>query len=165
MRSTGTAATFLHPLEGLHGDAGIVASGDVALFVSHSGRGGEIEELLPILRRLGAPVIALTGGATSPVGRAADVVLETGSPDEACPFGLVPTSSSTAALALGDALAMNRGAGNKDCEDGNEVDDGAHRIPPVMVSGRPDTSREPAGFRTTDHTTGSSPCSGPVDWS
>lgn len=106
LTSTGTPATFLHPLEGLHGDAGIVMTGDVAIFVSHSGRGGEIEELLPILRRLGAPVVAITATSASPVGRAADVVLETGTPEEACPFGLVPTSSSTAALALGDALSI-----------------------------------------------------------
>ncbi len=106
LTSTGTPATFLHPLEGLHGDAGIVASNDIALFVSRSGRGGEIEELLPVFRRLGAPVIAITSSKGTPVGRSADIVLETGLPDEACPFGLAPTSSSTAALALGDALAI-----------------------------------------------------------
>ncbi len=104
--STGTPGAFLHPLEGLHGDAGIVSAGDVAIFVSRSGRGDEIEALLPMLRRLGAPVVAITSSEATPVGRAADVVLETGSPIEACPFGLVPTSSSTAALALGDALAI-----------------------------------------------------------
>jgi arabinose-5-phosphate isomerase len=106
LTSTGTPGAFLHPLEGLHGDAGIVSAGDVALFVSRSGRGDEIEALLPMLRRLGAPVIAITSSETTPVGRSADVVLETGCPAEACPFGLVPTSSSTAALALGDALAI-----------------------------------------------------------
>lgn len=106
LTSTGTPATFLHPLEGLHGDAGIVTAGDVAIFVSRSGRGGEIEELLPILKRLGAPIIAITGNSESPVGRASDVVLDTGQPEEGCPFGLVPTSSSTAALGLGDALSI-----------------------------------------------------------
>jgi len=106
LTSTGTPATFLHPLEALHGDAGIVTAGDVGLFVSHSGRGGEMEELLPILKRLGAPIVAITGSQDSPVGRAADVALETGEPAEGCPFGLVPTSSTTAALALGDALAV-----------------------------------------------------------
>jgi arabinose-5-phosphate isomerase len=106
LTSTGTPSSFLHPVEGVHGDAGIVSSVDVALFVSQSGRGGELEGLLPIIRRLGVPVIAMTGSASSPVGRAADVVLETGQPVEACPFGLVPTSSTTAALALGDALAI-----------------------------------------------------------
>jgi arabinose-5-phosphate isomerase len=106
LTSTGTPATFLHPLEALHGDAGILAAGDVAIFVSHSGRGGEMQELTPILRRLGAPLVAITASAASPVGRSADVVLETGTPEEACPFGLVPTSSSTAALALGDALSI-----------------------------------------------------------
>lgn len=106
LTSTGTPATFLHPLEALHGDAGILAAGDIAILVSNSGRGGELEELTPLLRRFGAPVIAITASAATPVGRAADVVLETGSPEEACPFGLVPTSSSTAALALGDALSI-----------------------------------------------------------
>lgn len=106
LTSTGTPSTFLHPLEALHGDAGIVAAGDVALFVSRSGRGEEIEELLPVLRRIGAPVLAITSSASSPVGRNADVVLETGLPEEACPFGLVPTASSTAALAMGDAIAI-----------------------------------------------------------
>jgi arabinose-5-phosphate isomerase len=106
LTSTGTPATFLHPLEAQHGDAGILAAGDVAVLVSHSGRGGELEELLPILRRLGSPIIALTATCSSRVGRSADVTLETGSPEEACRFGLVPTSSSTAALALGDALAI-----------------------------------------------------------
>jgi arabinose-5-phosphate isomerase len=106
LTSTGTPASFLHPVEGVHGDAGIFASGDVALFVSQSGRGAEIEGLLPILKRLGVLVIAITGSVSSPVGKAADIVLETGHPAEACPFGLVPTSSTTAALALGDALAV-----------------------------------------------------------
>jgi arabinose-5-phosphate isomerase len=106
LTSTGTPASFLHPVEGVHGDAGIVAAGDVALFVSQSGRGGEIEGLLPVLRRLGVSIIAITGSASSPVGRAADVVLEAGQPAEACPFGLVPTSSTMAAFALGDALAI-----------------------------------------------------------
>lgn len=106
LTSTGTPASFLHPVEGVHGDAGIVGAGDVALFVSQSGRGGEIEGLLPIIGRLNVSLIAITGSASSPVGKAADAVLETGSPAEACPFGLVPTSSTTAALALGDALAI-----------------------------------------------------------
>jgi len=106
LTSTGTPSTFLHPLEALHGDAGILAAGDVALFVSHSGRGEEMEQLLPILKRLGVPLVAITGSKEAPVGRAADVVVETGDPPEGCPFGLVPTSSSTAALAVGDALAI-----------------------------------------------------------
>lgn len=106
LTSTGTPASFLHPVEGVHGDAGIIAAGDSAIFVSHSGRGGELEELLPILRRLGVPVIAITASRSSPVGRAADVVIETGEPAEACPLGLVPTSSTAAAMALGDALAI-----------------------------------------------------------
>jgi arabinose-5-phosphate isomerase len=104
--STGTAATFLHPVEGLHGDLGIVTGDDVALLVSKSGETSELTALVEYLARLGVPFIAMTGRPTSSLARHAKVVLDTSVAEEACPMDLVPTSSTTAALALGDALAV-----------------------------------------------------------
>jgi arabinose-5-phosphate isomerase len=106
LTSTGTPSTFLHPVDSLHGDLGIVGPGDVALLLSKS---GETEELLPLidaLTRLGVSIIALTGVRDSTLGRVADVVLDAWVKEEACPHDLAPTTSTTAMLALGDALAI-----------------------------------------------------------
>ena len=104
--STGTPSLYLHPAEALHGDLGRLAPGDLVLALSNSGETDEIVRLLPSLKRLGAPIIALTGGSRSALAGAADVVLEIGPVPEACPLGLAPTTSTIALLALGDALAM-----------------------------------------------------------
>lgn len=106
LASTGIPSIYLHPAEAGHGDLGRVSPGDVVLALSNSGTTEELIRLMPALRRIGARVIALTGDARSPLGRAADVVLEYGHIDEACPMGLVPTASSAALHAVGDALAM-----------------------------------------------------------
>jgi len=106
LTSTGTQATFMHAVEALHGDLGMVGAGDVAILVSRSGRGSEIGGLLGYLGRLDTPVIALTGNLDSDLARNADVVLDCSVEAEACPMNLTPTSSTSAALAMGDALAM-----------------------------------------------------------
>lgn len=106
LTSTGTPAIFLHPVEGLHGDLGIVGRHDVAILISKSGESGELTRLLAYLNRLGTGVVALTGRADSTLGRAAHVVLDCSVAEEACPFDLAPTTSTTAALGLGDALAV-----------------------------------------------------------
>ena len=106
LTSTGTPATFLHPIEGLHGDLGIVSRTDVALLVSKSGETSELGGLIEYLLRLGVPIVALTGQADSVLGRHARVVLDCSVAEEACPLDLAPTSSTTAALAMGDALAV-----------------------------------------------------------
>jgi arabinose-5-phosphate isomerase len=104
--STGTPAAFLHSADALHGDFGLVSKGDVVLAVSHSGETEEILRLLPLIKRHDLRLIAITGGVRSTLGRTADVVLDSSVPDEACPLGLAPTASTTAALAMGDALAV-----------------------------------------------------------
>lgn len=104
--STGTPSLYLHPAEALHGDLGRVVSGDVVLVLSNSGRTDEVLALLPALKEIGAPVIAITGDQGSPLGEHADVVLDIGAVTEACPLGLAPTASTTAMMVLGDALAM-----------------------------------------------------------
>src|SRR6267154_2142368 len=104
--STGTPSLFLHPAEALHGDLGRVVPGDLVVALSNSGETEEILRLLPALKRMGAPIIAVTGGQKSSLAAAADVVLEIGPVPEACPLGLAPTASTAALLALGDALAM-----------------------------------------------------------
>lgn len=106
LTSTGTPASFLHPVEGLHGDLGIVGAEDVALLLSKSGESAELLTLLEHLRRFGARAIALTGAADSTLGRECDAVLDAWVKEEACPHDLAPTTSTTAALALGDALAV-----------------------------------------------------------
>ncbi len=106
LASTGTPAFFLHPAEALHGDLGVVQGSDVVIALSHSGETDELVRLLETIRRLGASLIALTGTPTSTLGQAADVVLDCHVSEEACPMNLAPTASTTAALALGDALAM-----------------------------------------------------------
>jgi arabinose-5-phosphate isomerase len=103
---TGTPAFFLHPAEGIHGDIGMMSNNDVALAVSNSGETREIIQILPVIKRLGIPLIVMTGNLRSVLAQSGDVVLDTGVPEEACPLGLVPTSSTTATLALGDALAL-----------------------------------------------------------
>ena len=106
LASTGTPAYFLHPAEGVHGDLGMVAREDVVLALSNSGETDEVLAVLPALKRLGIPLVLLTGGATSALALQADIVLDVGVAEEACPIKLAPTSSTTAALAMGDALAM-----------------------------------------------------------
>lgn len=104
--STGTPALFLHPAEGIHGDVGVLVRGDAVLAISKSGESPELARLLPIVSRLGLPIVAMTAGRTSHLAREADIVLDVGVEVEACPHDLAPTASSTAALAMGDALAM-----------------------------------------------------------
>jgi arabinose-5-phosphate isomerase len=106
LSSTGTAAFFLHPAEAIHGDLGALRDDDVVIAMSHSGETEELIRLLESLRRIGAKLIALTGHPDSTLARASDVVLNCGIAEEACPMNLAPTASTTAALALGDALAM-----------------------------------------------------------
>jgi arabinose-5-phosphate isomerase len=104
--STGTSAFFLHPAEAIHGDLGAIREDDVVVALSHSGETEELLRLLESLRRIGAKLIAITGAPRSTLGRAADVALDCSIAEEACPMNLVPTASTTASLALGDALAM-----------------------------------------------------------
>jgi len=106
LASTGTPAYFLHPAEGVHGDVGMVARGDVVLALSNSGETDEVLAILPPLKRLGVPIVLLTGNPSSTLARQAEVVIDVSAAEEACPMNLAPTSSTTAALAAGDALAM-----------------------------------------------------------
>ena len=106
LASTGTPSFYLHPAEGIHGDLGMVTAGDVVIALSNSGETGEVLNILPSLRRIGAKIIAMVGNDTSTLAKNADVVLNVGVSKEACPLGLAPTSSTTAALAYGDALAL-----------------------------------------------------------
>jgi arabinose-5-phosphate isomerase len=106
LSSTGTSAWFLHPAEAIHGDLGAIREEDVVIALSHSGETEELVRLLESIKRLGARLIALTGDPDSTLAKAADVTLNCGIAEEACPMNLVPTASTTAALALGDALAM-----------------------------------------------------------
>lgn len=106
LASTGTPALFLHAAEGLHGDMGMLAREDVLLAVSNSGRNPELLALLPPARRLGLPVVAICGDPASTLARGADVLIDASVAEEACPLGLAPTASTTATLALGDALAV-----------------------------------------------------------
>ncbi len=104
--STGTPSLFLHPAEGVHGDLGMVTSSDVVLALSNSGESEEIVSILPAIARIGAKMIAMVGRTESTLGAYAEVVLNVGVEGEACPLGLAPTTSTTVALALGDALAL-----------------------------------------------------------
>ena len=106
LASTGTPALFLHAAEALHGDLGMLERKDLMLAISNSGETAEILNLVPIVKRLALPLIALTGQPASTLGRAADVVLDVSVAEEACPLGLAPTASTTATLAMGDALAV-----------------------------------------------------------
>jgi arabinose-5-phosphate isomerase len=118
LASTGTPAYFLHPAEGVHGDIGMVARDDLVVALSNSGETDEVLAVLPAIKRLGVPLILLTGDPGSTLARQADVILDVGVLEEACPMNLAPTSSTTAALAMGDALAMAlldlRGLGPED---------------------------------------------------
>ncbi|MFH1024124.1 MAG: KpsF/GutQ family sugar-phosphate isomerase [Planctomycetota bacterium] len=104
--STGTPSLFLHPAEAIHGDLGRVAREDVVLALSNSGETEELIRLLPHVREIGARIVTVTGDPDSPLARASDVVIDIGEIDEACPLGLAPTASTTALLALGDALCL-----------------------------------------------------------
>ena len=106
LASTGTPAFFVHPGEASHGDLGMVTAQDVVLAISNSGESGEITVLLPVLKRLGVPLVAMTGGTESSLARHADCLLDTRVDKEACPLNLAPTASTTAQLAMGDALAV-----------------------------------------------------------
>src|SRR5438876_8950398 len=106
LTSTGTAAFFLHPAEATHGDLGVIRSDDVVVALSHSGETEELLRLLETISRLGAKLIVITGGPRSTLAQAADVAIDCSVAAEACPLNLVPTASTTAALATGDALAI-----------------------------------------------------------
>lgn len=106
LSSTGTPAFFMHPAEANHGDLGVLQRDDVVLAMSYSGETEELTRVLETIKRLGATLIALTGDTASTLARAADVLLDCSVSEEACPMNLVPTASTTAALAMGDALAM-----------------------------------------------------------
>ena len=106
LASTGTPSFYLHPAEGIHGDLGMVTEGDVVIALSNSGETGEVLHILPSMRRIGAKLIAMVGNPNSTLAKNSDIVLNVGVTREACPLGLAPTSSTTAALAYGDALAL-----------------------------------------------------------
>jgi arabinose-5-phosphate isomerase len=106
LSSTGTPAYFVHPAEASHGDLGMIERGDVFIAISYSGKSSELLEIVPQVKRRGAKLIAITGKLDSPLAREADVWLDAGVEKEACPHNLAPTASTTAALALGDALAV-----------------------------------------------------------
>ncbi|HEV8691397.1 MAG TPA: KpsF/GutQ family sugar-phosphate isomerase [Ideonella sp.] len=106
LASTGTPAMFVHPAEASHGDLGMIKAIDLVLAISNGGESEEITVILPVLKRLGVPLVAMTGKPTSTLGRHADIVLDSSVEKEACPLNLAPTASTTAQLALGDALAV-----------------------------------------------------------
>lgn len=106
MASTGTPAFFLHPAEGIHGDLGMIMKGDVVIAISNSGETEELLRILPVIKRLGAPLIGMSGKTSSTLARTSDVFLDVSVKEEACPLGLAPTASTTATLAMGDALAV-----------------------------------------------------------
>jgi arabinose-5-phosphate isomerase len=106
LSSTGTPAYFLHPVEGMHGDLGVLRPQDLVIAISYSGKTDELLAILPAIHNLGVRIIAITSGLESPLAKLADLVIDAGVPREACSFNMVPTSSTTAALALGDALAI-----------------------------------------------------------
>jgi len=106
LNSTGTRALFLHPVEAMHGDLGIVSRGDIFLALSNSGETDELNILIPSIRSIGCKVVAFTGNSASSLARMSDIVIDTHVEREACPLGLAPTASTTALLAMGDALAV-----------------------------------------------------------
>jgi arabinose-5-phosphate isomerase len=106
LSSTGTPAFFMHPAEASHGDLGMMTGDDVVLMLSNSGEGDEVLTIVPVLKRMGAKLISMTGNASSTLAKQSDVHLDAAVSQEACPLGLAPTASTTAALALGDALAV-----------------------------------------------------------
>ncbi len=140
--STGTPSLYLHPAEALHGDLGRVVRDDLLLALSNSGATGELLRLLPAVRRIGARVLAVTGDMGSPLARAADLVLDIGPVNEACPMGLAPTASTLALLAMGDALAMtvltNREFGSEEyalLHPGGSLGQSARRVSELMRRG------------------------------
>ena len=106
LNSTGTPALFLHPVEAMHGDLGMVTSRDIVLAISNSGETGDLNIILPSIKQIGAKLIAFVGNPESTLARQSDLVIDVGVEKEACPLGLAPTTSTTAALAMGDALAV-----------------------------------------------------------
>ena len=106
LNSTGTKSFFLHPAEAIHGDLGMATPDDILLAISNSGHTAEINKILPILRQMEVTIISFTGGLDSPMAQHSDLVIDVGVEREACPLGLAPTASTTAALAMGDALAV-----------------------------------------------------------
>ena len=106
MASTGTPALFLHPAEGIHGDLGMIMKGDVVIAISNSGETEEVLRILPVIKRLGASLVGMSGNPASTLARSSDVFLDVSVKEEACPLGLAPTASTTATLAMGDALAV-----------------------------------------------------------
>jgi arabinose-5-phosphate isomerase len=107
LSSTGTPSFFLHPAEAIHGDLGMVTEKDIVIAISNSGETDEVLNILPVIKRIGAQIIAFTGDLDSTIAQNSDYVLDSGVEEEACPMDLAPTASSTSALALGDALAMS----------------------------------------------------------
>jgi arabinose-5-phosphate isomerase len=143
LSSTGTPAFFLHPAEAIHGDLGVIQYNDVVVALSYTGETDEILRLLETIRRLGAKLIAITGTPTSTLAQAADVALDGSVAEEACPFNLVPTASTTAALAIGDALAMTllveKGFRQEDYANlhpGGQIGKRLMRVEALMHSGR-----------------------------
>lgn len=106
LTSTGTPALFLHPVEGMHGDLGLVTKDDVVVAISNSGETEEVNSIIPIVKRMGASLVALTGNTESTLARNSDVTIDIGVEREACPLGLAPTASTTATMAMGDAVAV-----------------------------------------------------------
>ena len=106
LTSTGTSAMFLHPAEGMHGDLGAVHKDDVVICISKSGDTSELFQIFPVLKRIGVPIISLVGNRRSRIAERSDIVLDVSVKEEACPFNLAPTSSTTTALVMGDALAV-----------------------------------------------------------
>lgn len=106
LASTGTPSFFMHPAEGVHGDLGMLSRGDMVIAISNSGESEEVSQILPVVKRLGLPLIAMTGNMNSTLAKSGDVVLDVSVKEEACPLGLAPTASTTATLAMGDALAI-----------------------------------------------------------
>ena len=106
LASTGTPAMFVHPAEASHGDLGMITRADIVLAISNSGESEELTAILPLIKRMGVPLLAMTGRPDSSLGRHADLVLDTGVEKEACPHNLAPTASTTAQLAMGDAFAV-----------------------------------------------------------
>jgi arabinose-5-phosphate isomerase len=142
LTSTGTPAFFLHPAEAIHGDLGAIQTGDVVVALSYSGETDELLRLLETIRRLGAKLITITGDPRSTLAGAADVALDCSVTEEACPMNLVPTASTTAALAIGDALAMTllveKGFRQEDFANlhpGGKLGKRLMRVEALMVSG------------------------------
>ena len=155
LASTGTPSFFVHPGEASHGDLGMITHDDVVLALSHSGESDELMTILPLVKRLGAPLIAMTGNPQSALASLADVVLDAGVEKEACPLNLAPTASTTAALALGDALAVAlldaRGFGHEDFARSHPG--GIARPAPAHARARRDAHRRRRADRSTEGAT------------